>query len=416
MSRDLPSRDLPSYGQAPRRAALVALLAGVTAIGPFSLQALSPALPAISAGFRVPASVAQLMLSLSLAAMAVSTLLWGPVSDRLGRRPVLVAGMILAGFGSALAAVAPVLWLAVLGRLLQAAGAVAGMVLARAVAQDVYGREGAVSVIGQITAAMVVAPMLAPALSGLVVEIIGWRGIFAFVAVAAVALAAWARARLPETAPKAAPEPPRETLRGFGMIARRRAFWAHAAFGACSLASFLFFVGAAPYVMQETYGAGPSVYGLFFIPLAATYMAANIACGRLTARHGGRRMIVIGGVCTIAAMLAGLAVLGVGVNHPLVLMLPAFMHSVGAGLSVPNAVAGAVGSAPERAGAASGLLGFFQFLTAAVTTQLAGFLPHHQASPTLLGMTVLSAIGLASYLALSAGPAAPAASGPGPHR
>jgi DHA1 family bicyclomycin/chloramphenicol resistance-like MFS transporter len=342
--------------------------------------------------------------------------MWGPVSDRLGRRPVLVAGMVLAGFGSALAAVAPVLAVAIFGRLLQAAGAVAGMVLARAVAQDLYGRDRAVSVIGQITAAMVVAPMLAPALSGLVVEIVGWRGIFAIVAVGGVLLAAWARARLPETAPKAAPEPPRETLRGFGLIARRRAFWAHACFGACSLASFLFFVGAAPYVMMETYGAGPSIYGLFFIPLAATYMAANIACGRLTARHGGRRMIVVGGICTIAAMVSGLAVMEIGVNHPLVLMLPAFVHSVGAGLSVPNAVAGAVGAAPERAGAASGLLGFIQFLSAAVTTQLAGFLPHDVAAPTLMGMTLLSAIGLASYLALSGRPARVAVSGPAPRR
>ncbi len=401
MPADAPPRDRVPRASGAHGGALVALLAGVTAIGPFSLQALSPALPAISAGFGVPAAVAQLMLSLSLAAMAVSTLLWGPVSDRLGRRPVLVAGMVLAGLGSALAASAPVLWIAVLGRLLQAAGAVAGMVLARAVAQDLYGREGAVAVIGQITAAMVVAPMLAPALSGIVVEWLGWRGIFAAVAFAAAALAVWARARLPETAPKAAPEPLRATLMSFAAIAGCRAFWAHAGFGACSLASFLFFVGAAPYVMQEAYGAGPSVYGLFFIPLAAVYMAANIACGRLTARHGGRRMIVTGGLCTIAAMLAGLAVMAAGVSHPLVLMLPAFMHSVGAGLSVPNAVAGAVGAAPERAGAASGLLGFFQFLMAALTTQVAGFLPHDMAAPTLIGMTILSATGLASYLALS---------------
>jgi len=118
----------------PRKAPLVALLAAVTAVGPFSLQALSPALPAIATDFVVPAAVAQLMLSLSLVAMAATTLVWGPVSDRLGRRPVMVAGMLLAGAGSALSAVAPELWLAALGRLMQAGGAVAGRVLARAVA------------------------------------------------------------------------------------------------------------------------------------------------------------------------------------------------------------------------------------------------------------------------------------------
>jgi DHA1 family bicyclomycin/chloramphenicol resistance-like MFS transporter len=277
------------------------------------------------------------------------------------------------------------------------------MVLARAVAQDIYGREGSAGVIGQITAAMVVAPMIAPALSGVIVELVGWRGIFALVALATVVLVAWSAAKLPETVPRSAREDPREILRGFGEIGRLRAFWAHACFGACSLASFLFFVGGAPYVMEEAYGARPSVYGFFFIPLAATYMVSNMACGRMTSRYGGRRMIVFGGSCTIAAMLVGLVVMGAGVVNPLVLMLPAFFHSVGAGLSVPNAVAGAVGAAPHRAGAASGLLGFFQFLIAAFTTQVAGFLPHDTAAPMLIGMTVLSTLGLSTFLALERG-------------
>jgi DHA1 family bicyclomycin/chloramphenicol resistance-like MFS transporter len=343
------------------------------------------------------------MLSLSLVAMAVCTLVWGPVSDRLGRRPVMVAGLVLAGFGSALSALAPELWIAILGRLMQAGGAVAGMVLARAVAQDLYGKDRSAAVIGQITAAMVVAPMVAPALSGLIVEIVGWRGIFALTAAAAMVLAVWARARLPETAPRDKREHPLKTLRAFGQIGRCRAFWAHAVFGACSLAGFLFFVGAAPYVMEQTYGARPSVYGLFFIPLAATYMLSNMACGRMTSRYGGRRMIIFGGSCTIAAMTIGLVAMGAGVINPLVLMVPAFFHSIGDGLSVPNSVAGAVGSAPDRAGAASGLLGFIQFLTAAVTTQIAGFLPHDEAAPVLIGMTVLATIGVVGFLALERG-------------
>ena len=390
------SRDIP----------LITLLAAVTAIGPFALQALSPALPALATDFAVPAAVAQLMLSLSLVAMAASTLVWGPVSDRLGRRPVMVAGLVLAGFGSALAALAPELWIAILGRLMQAGGAVAGLVLARAVAQDLYGKDRSAAVIGQITAAMVVAPMVAPALSGLIVESVGWRGIFALVAVAAFGLALWVRARLPETAPRGRRENPLATLRAFGQIGRLRTFWAHACFGAFSLAGFLFFVGAAPYVMEQAYGARPSVYGFFFMPLAATYMLANMACGRMTSRFGSRRMIIFGGSCTIAAMATGLVVMSFGVVNPLALMVPAFFHSVGAGLSVPNSIAGAVGAAPERAGAASGLLGFIQFLTAAVTTQIAGFLPHDIAAPTLAGMAVLSIIGLSGFLALERGVAA----------
>ncbi len=393
-----------------RHLPLVVLLASVTAIGPFSLQALSPALPAIARDFGVTPAKAQLMLSLSLAAMAVTTLLWGPLSDRFGRRPVLVAGMVLAGLGSALAAAAPMLSLAILGRLVQAGGAAAGMVLARAVAQDVYGRERAAAVIGQVTAVMVLAPMLAPVISGLIVESVGWRGIFALVGGGAVVLAFWTRFGLGESAPAAVPAAPRDLLRGFAEVGGARPFWAHTAFATGSLAAFLFFVGSAPYVMVEAYGAGPAVYGLFFVPLAATYMLANMVCGRLTARLGAWRMIVLGGGLTIAAMGAGLVALLFGVHHPLALMIPAFLHSVGAGFAVPNAVAGAVAAAPRRAGAASGLLGFIQFLVAAVTTQIAGFLSHGTPLPTILGMAALSALGLGLFLALCAPRRAPAAS------
>ena len=384
----------------PRHVSLVALLAAVTAIAPFALQALTPALPAVSAAFRVDPAVTQLMLSLSLVATALATLVWGPVSDRLGRRPMMVAGMVLAGLGSVLAAAAPGIWVALLGRLVQAAGAAAGAVLARAVAQDLYGRERAAGVIGQISAVMVLAPMLAPVLSGLVVEAAGWRGVFALVGLGALALGAWSWAGLPETAPRGEAGSAGATLRGFAEVARVRAFWGCAAFGAASLAAFLFFVGAAPYVMQEAYGAGPAMYGIVFIPLAAAYMLSNMVCGRVTARWGPRRTILIGSALTLGAMGAGLVAMGLGFRNPLGLMVPAIFHAIGAGLSVPNAVAGAVGAAPTRAGAASGLFGFLQFMAGAVAAQAAGFLPHGSAMPTVAGMTVISLIGLAGFLLL----------------
>lgn len=386
----------------PRHVPLVALLAAVTAIGPFALQALTPALPSVSGEFRVPTAVTQLMLSLSLVTTAFATLVWGPLSDRLGRRPMLVAGMALAALGSGAAALAPGIWPAILGRLVQAAGAAAGAVLARAVAQDLYGRERASGVIGQITAVMVLAPMLAPVLSGLIVETVGWRGVFALSGLAALVLAAWSRLGLRETAPPRAPDMPLAFLRGFAEVARVRAFWSHGCFGAASLAAFLFFVGAAPYVMQEAYGAGPAVYGIAFIPLAAAYMLANMACGWVTAHWGPRRTILAGSALTLGAMSVGLVAMALGFENPLGLMVPALCHSIGAGISVPNAVAGAVGAAPERAGAASGLFGFLQFMAGAASAQVAGFVPHGVAMPTVAGMAVLSAIGLAGYVALEA--------------
>ncbi|MEM8990950.1 MAG: multidrug effflux MFS transporter [Pseudomonadota bacterium] len=378
----------------PSRLHLVALLAGLTAVGPFALQALAPALPAISAGFAVSPAVAQTLLSFSLVAMAVSTLLWGPLSDRYGRKPVLIAAMLVAALGSALAAVAPVFWLAMLGRLMQAAGGIAGMVLARTVAQDLYGRNGSAEVIGQITAAMVVAPMVAPALSGILVETVGWRAIFASVAALALLLVIWTVARLPETAPPAGARGFRDTLAGFRIIAGRRAFWAYAGFAAFSFASFLMFVGAAPYVMRDAFDRGPTDYGLWFMVIAGAYMLSNIVCGPVTRRLGGDVTLALGALIGIGACGLGLVAVLILPPHPAVLFLPSFVYSLGAGLSVPNAMAGAVGAAPERAGAASGLLGFFQFLAGALTTQVGGSIPHGSALPLMAAMGLLLLLGL----------------------
>ncbi|MEM7528921.1 MAG: multidrug effflux MFS transporter [Pseudomonadota bacterium] len=386
---------------------LVALLAALTALGPFALQVLAPALPAVARDLSVSAGAAQLLLSLSLGAMALATLAGGPLSDQLGRRPVILLGLGLALIGSLLAALAPTLELAILGRLLQAGGAIAGMVLGRAIAHDLYGREGAAGVIGQITAVMVVAPMVAPALSGVIVGAEGWRGIFWAVAAVSALLLAAAYWRLPETAPLGQPvaglrEALTDTGRGFREIGRLASFWAYAGYGVMSLSCFLFFVGAAPFVMQDAYGRGPTEYGLWFMLIAASYMGANFACGRVSRRLGGDRTLRLGAWLAVAGIaLAVVLALG-NFLHPAALMLPLMLHSVGAGLSVPNALSGAAAAVPSRAGAASGLMASCQFLFAGIATQIAGLLPHDTALPLSLGMLVLIGAGLVLNLWLSA--------------
>ncbi len=373
-------------GRGRRDLPLILLLASVTAIGPFTLHALSPALPAISASLGVQAAAAQLLLSLSLVAMALSTLAWGPLSDRHGRRPVLVAGLVMAVVGSATAALAPSLGVAILGRVLQAAGGAAGMVLARAVAQDVFGAARSAGVIGQMTAFMVAAPMVAPTVSGLLVASVGWRGVFWMSAALCGVLVVWARASLSETAPAGAATGPRAMLRGFADVAARRTFWRYAAYASFSLAGFYYFVAITPYVMREAFGQGPAAYGLYFILLSATFMVTNFVAGRVSARLGSERVLMGGALLSLSGPALSAALLLAGAHVPIVLFLPGMIQSFGAGLAMPNAMAGAVASAPGRAGAASGLLGFSQFMAASLTTQAAGFLPHGQALVVPLGM------------------------------
>lgn len=373
---------------------LILLLAAVTAIGPFTLHMLSPALPQISASLGVPAAMAQLMLSLSLVAMAISNLIWGPLSDRYGRRPVLLVALLIGSAGSALAALAPDLWMALGGRLLQAAGASAGMVLARAVAQDIFGSERSAGVIGQITAVMVIAPMTAPTISGFVVEEAGWRGIFWIASVLCLLLVIWTRTGLVESAPGGAPARIGEMLRGFAIISARPGFWRHAGYAACSLAGFYFFVGITPYVMEASFGEGPATYGLYFMLLSGTYMVTNFICGRVTEALGGERTLVFGAVLSLVGPAICTVLLLSDVHEPYALFLPGMIQSFGAGLAVPNAMAGAVAAAPDRAGAASGLLGFSQFLFAAVTTQIGGILPHEIALTVPLGMLLWLTLGM----------------------
>ena len=389
--------DSGQHGVAPRQTteraevsvslALILLLAAVTAIGPFAMHLLAPALPWIASDFQVSPALSQLLLSLSLVAMAVFNLIWGPLSDRYGRRPMLLTGLALGAAGSVLAALAPDIWTALAGRLLQAAGAAAGMVLARAVAQDMFGQARAAGVIGQITAVMVAAPMIAPTVSGLLVDEGGWRTIFWLAAGLCVLLLVWSRTSLAESAPKGVTgHGLLDLLHGFRIVGAKRAFWRYAGFSAFSLAGFYYFVAIAPYVMHDAFGQGAKAYGLYFMLLSGTYMMTNFVAGRVSASFGGEQVMVFGALLALCGPFIVGGLLLSGVHHPLVLFLPGMIQSFGAGLATPQSMAGAVGSAPERAGAASGLLGFSQFITASVTTQIAGFLPHDQALVIPIGM------------------------------
>jgi MFS transporter, DHA1 family, multidrug resistance protein len=327
--------------------------------------------------------------------MAVSTLVWGPLSDRVGRRPVLIAGLVIAAAGSALAAVAPSLSVAILGRVLQAAGGAAGLVLARAVAQDVFGSARAAGVIGQMTAFMVAAPMVAPTISGFIVADAGWRGVFWLSAALCGLLVILTHARLRETAPTAVGAiGPAAMLRGFAEVGRRRAFWRYAGYASCSLAGFYYFVAITPYVMREAFQQGPAAYGLYFMMLSATFMVTNFLAGRVSAHLGAERALMGGALLSLVGPFISAGLLLGGVHLPIVLFLPGVIQSLGAGLAMPNAMAGAVASAPGRAGAASGLLGFSQFLLASATTQAGGFLPHAQALTVPLGMLLCISTGV----------------------
>jgi DHA1 family bicyclomycin/chloramphenicol resistance-like MFS transporter len=349
------------------------LLVALTSIGPFSLQIVLPALPAVARGFAVAPGAAQLALTFFLVGVALGQLLYGPLSDRYGRRPFALAGLGLFLLASTAAAAAPsVAWL-VLGRMVQAVGACSGMVLARAMIRDCYPREKSASVMAYVFMGMTVAPMVAPAIGGAIEQWLGWRAIFGLAVIAGAALLAATAARLPETlaVPQRLPGIA-GFLRANLALLRRPAFAVYAGSFAATSGVFFAFLAGAPFVVVNGLGLSPTTYGLAFIVVSLAYAGGNFVTARLAQRLGVVRLLSLGtGVTLAGAALALVAVLALP-PHIANLFVPAMLMALGNGVAQANAMAGAVSVRPKLAGTASGLSGALQMGFGAVMTVLVG--------------------------------------------
>jgi DHA1 family bicyclomycin/chloramphenicol resistance-like MFS transporter len=381
-----------------RELSFIAVLVLATAVGPFAMQIFLPALPAIQTGFGVSAAQAQLVFSLSAFSIAVSMLAYGPISDRLGRRPALIGGLAVYLAGSVICALAPSIWILILGRIVQAAGGSAGLVLTRAIVRDRYGLERSAEMLAYVTVAMVAAPMVAPALGGVLAEAFGWRTIF-WVGVALgvlILLIVWRW--LPETRRLGAQPLSRNPLHGFGQLLRSSAFMGYVLNGAWSIGVFYAFLAAAPFVMTGVMGRGAGEYGLIFMMVPGAYMIGNFVAGRYSARVGTDRMILLGSIGAVVFTLIMTALMAIGAWSPWALFLPTAGAAFAQGIAMPNAQAAFVSVAPHVAGAASGLGGFLQMGIAALVAQIVGSIQDDTPYPMAVGMTLCAAAALIAAL------------------
>ena len=368
------------------------ILVGATALGPLAMQIFLPSLPLIQSDLGVSAATAQLVLSVSIVAIAFSLLIYGPLSDRFGRRPLLILGLALFLAGSLIGTLAPSIAILVAGRTIQAVGGAAGLVLTRTIIRDVYGRERAASMIAYVTTAMVIAPMLAPAIGGIINDHFGWRANFAFVGLAGILVIALVVARLPET------HQVRESFAGvrnmiavFARLLRNREFRAFTLQSSFAIATFFSFAAAAPYVVIVVMDRPASMYGAFFIIISGAFMVGNFIAGRISERVGVERMVLLGsGLAVSGTVLSLVCLLTIG-WVPWSLFGPIVLLGLGNGMSMPNAIAGAISVDPRVAGAASGLAGFLQMLVAALFAQLAGMWQNGTPYP-MIGFMIAAAI------------------------
>jgi DHA1 family bicyclomycin/chloramphenicol resistance-like MFS transporter len=377
---------------------LILLLAMVSALGPVAMQILLPAIPIIKESFAVSTAVAQLTLSLSMAAIAVATLAYGPLSDRYGRKPVLVAGMIITIIGSILCVLAPSIELLIAGRIVQAAGGAVGMVVARAIVRDVYDAREAASVIATLVMVMVVMPMLSPAVGGELMVRLDWHSVFVLVAIISALLLGLLVYALPETLR----EPVIFTgvgdmLRSYQALMRVRVFQGYSLSVAFVSVVFFSFIAAAPEIMVSVFERPATEYGYYFIIIPLGFMIGNYVTRYYGRKFGIQRMIDYGSQISLAGIGLAIILQLLGLHHPAALFLPIAVAIFGNGITLPNAQAGAINAAPHMAGSASGLTGFMQMAFSAVAAQAVALIFNGTVYPMLVLMLVASAISLVSF-------------------
>lgn len=351
----------------PPHIVTLVLLAGLSAM---SMSVFLPSLPAMTAHYQTDYAVMQLSVSLYLATTAVLQLLIGTISDRFGRRPVVLGALaifLLATLGCLLAPT-PGAFLAF--RMLQGAVAV-GLVVSRAVVRDMFPQDEAASRIGYITMGMSLVPMVAPMIGGGLEQAFDWRAIFIMLFVAG-ALTLWITWRdLRETAPLSG-NTFRQQVRDYPELLRSQRFWGYALATAFASGAFFAFLGGAPLVASDLFGLSPVWTGASLAAPAIGYAAGNFIAGRFSARLGINRLILWGTWIGTAGMGLSLALGLLGVQSPLLFF--GFVTSIGLGngMVIPNGTAGMLSVRPKLAGTASGLGGFVMIGGGAALSSLAG--------------------------------------------
>ncbi len=377
-------------------------IALLVALGPLATDMYLPALPGLTGEFSTSAGQVQLTLSLFLAGFALAQIIYGPLSDRFGRKPMLLVGLALFVLASMACALAQSIEMLILARFVQALGGSAGPVLGRAMVRDIHGPQESARVLSHIGSAMALAPAFAPILGGYMSVYLGWASIFWFLALVGLFGATLLLLAIEETAPQEHrhPRAVKIILGDYARLLRDPAYLGYTL--TCTLAySGLFaFLSGSSFVIIEYFGVNEEHFGLLFLLVVVGYISGTLSGGRLSRRYDFRRLV---GVGSLVLLVAGGSMLAIALNQPeqvmsIVLPMMLFMHGVG--LVMPQSMAGALANYPHIAGSASGLLGFTQMTTAGLVGVVVGH--GYDGTPVAMAMAIAIAglLSLMVYLLL----------------
>lgn len=377
---------------------LIVLLAAVSALGPSSMQILLPALPIIRSTYAVSSEVAQLTLSLSMLAIAIGTLFFGPMSDKYGRKPIMLLGLSITIVGSIACWLANSIEWLIVGRFIQAFGGAVGLVLARAIVRDVYGAEEAARVIATLVMVMVVLPMLSPALGGELITRYGFHSVFLVTAGMCVFILLFLSYQLPETLQEPVPfEGVRAMVLTYFSLFKSRVFCGYAFCVTFVSVVFFSFIAAAPEIMVSVLKRPATEYGYYFIIIPAGFMTGNYVARHFNKSLGLDRLIALGAGIGVTGICLALLMQVLGFHQPLALFLPIALATFGNGITLPNAQAAAINEFPKLAGSASGLTGFLQMGFSAVAAQFVAVIYNGTVYPLLLLMLCASVASLLCF-------------------
>jgi DHA1 family bicyclomycin/chloramphenicol resistance-like MFS transporter len=374
----------------PGTFALTFLLAALSAIGPLSVDMYLPSLPFIGQLLSASPSQVQLTISSYLLGFAIGQVVYGPISDRYGRRSVLMAAIALFCVASIACAIATSIKFLIVARFVQAVGGSGAIVLARAVVRDLYEGARAGRELSLMNATMALAPIVAPVVGGALQTAFGWQANFLMLALIGLAGALSVWWLLPETLKHPAQE------LSFGAVAQsHRGFLGDAAFLAnlgllgLSYAGLFAWISAASFVLQSLHGLSPLVFGLVFPLGSMGFLIGAALAARLVTALGIDRTLAFGSVALAAGGLGLVAQMIFGWHTWPLLMVFIAIYMAGLGLTMPQGMAAALSPYPKRAGAASSLIGVTQQMAAAVTGAIVGQMLGTSAWPLAIAMGVL---------------------------